>query len=78
MAPICFWIFDFLKLICKKTPSKYLWIYLKNFSYTLSFVCNSPVKIAKIEKKNRVVLKIGRIVEGNFLNNILKVPAGKR
>ena len=39
---------------------------------------HSPVKIAKIEKKNRVVLKIGIIVEGNVLNNILKVPAGGR
>ena len=38
----------------------------------------SPVKIAKIEKKNRVVLKIGRIVERNVLNNILKAPAGRR
>ena len=40
---------------------------------------NNPVKIAKIEKKkNCVVLKIGRIVEGNVLNNILKVPASRR
>ena len=45
------------------------------FNIRNSQISYSPVKIAKIEKKNRVVLKIGRIVEGNVLNNILKVPA---
>ena len=38
---------------------------------------NGGLKMAN-RKKNRVVLKIGRIVEGNALNNILKVPAGRR
>ena len=42
---------------------------------------NSPVnegsKMAN-RKKNRVVLKFGRFVEENVLNNILKVPAGRR
>ena len=32
----------------------------------------------KKKKKNRLVLKFGRIVEGNVLNNILKAPAGRR
>ena len=49
-----------------------------NAMHNLSTGTHSPVKIAKIEKKNRVVLKIGRIVEGNALKNILKVPAGRR
>ena len=47
----------------------------ENIEKALAIAHGSPVKIAKIEKKNRVVLKIGRIVEGNVLNNILKVPA---
>ena len=38
---------------------------------------NEGSKIAN-RKKNRVVLKIGRIVEGKVLNNILKVLAGRR
>ena len=38
---------------------------------------NEGSKMAN-RKKNRVVLKFGRIVEGNVLNNILKVPAGRR
>ena len=50
------------------------------FNLTLHPRPRSPVKIAKIEKKkkNRVVLKIGVIVEGNVLNNILKVLADRR
>ena len=42
---------------------------------------NSPVnedsKMAN-RKQNRVALKFGRIVEGNILNNILKVPNNRR
>ena len=50
-------------------------------SYRVRRKHSSPVnessKMAN-RKKNRVVLKFGRIVEGNVLNNILKVPAGRR
>ena len=48
-------------------------------SYNAHLISN-PVKIAKKERKKKkcVVWKFGRIVEGNVLNNILKVPADRR
>ena len=48
------------------------------FTFEQLVVLSTKAQKWQIEKKNRVVLKFGRIVEGDVLNNILKVPADRR